>query len=757
MNAPRLVTAGAVGTAAVGLAALFWWPLLFGGGLVGGDVYNYFLPQKAVYADRIKHGELPLWNDRVGFGYPIIGESQTGVFYPFNLVCYRFLALNAAYNANFLLHYALAFVFAWMYARTIGLGNWGSGLAALVYTYGWFPPRLSLEWSIITGAWFPLALWCSERLLATRRTRYALILSGVLALQLLAGHYNLAFVTQLTLVPYVALRLFFANRDLPEASRKRSGVLWGTSLAAVVCACGLAALQLAPSWELKRESQRQSPGPNHNLADGLIPVWYWAQAIEPWYWYGLGTNRQAELEKSTAEWGARTNEVESHLFFGLVPLALALAWIPYAIRIGDRLSLVWVSFGLAALFYAAGWFIGLVHHVPGFNFFSGAGRYCLITTLAVGILAGKVLDRLRSTGSLILSLIVLVSFAGAMFTAVTLTGEAQAVNAMNGSPNPFLVGRFIVSDGMMSAVLLIGAVGMIASLAAKWLLGQSANSPFARGARFVLTGCVLLAPTIEFWLVCRVVGFSDLVDDPPIVHRAESPIGKILDRWKGTARVFASSPNLLTVLDTAETPAYLTFGPAAYFDPKFAMPAKPVAKQVDWLRRAGVTHVLSFTPLNPAEWPVKNVWSGIDPFLNPAMARYHEPLFLYELLGSRGRVAWSEGEVSGSSGRAAKITDYRPERVVIEASSSTGGCLLVTNLSDPDWSVAVDGVSAKPLTVEGMFRGVDLASGKHTVIWSYRSRSLYLGMAGSGVTFLCLATLAFVLHRRKSTRNSFDS
>ncbi len=343
-----------VAAAAIGLTLLFWWPLATGGGLVGGDTYRYFLPQKVIYAQLLRNHELPLWNNSVGFGYPILGESQTGVFYPSNVVFYSLLSVNAAYNANFLLHYVLAFVFTWMYARAIGLGSWGSGLAALVYTFGWFPPRSGLEWAILTGAWFPAALWCCERFLATRRARFAVGLSIVLCLQLLAGHFNLAFLTVSTVVAYIPLRLFFANRELPAESRTRAKALCGLSLLAVTGAALLAAVQLAPTWELMRLSQRVEQGPDHNLKSGAIPVWYLSQMFRPWYWYALGTDRQAALDAARADLGGRTNPVEAHLFVGLVPLVLALAWIVIAVRKRDRLSLVWAALGAAALVYTTG-------------------------------------------------------------------------------------------------------------------------------------------------------------------------------------------------------------------------------------------------------------------------------------------------------------------------------------------------------------------------------------------------------------------
>ena len=53
----------ALTVAAWAMTLLFWWPMFGGAGLIGGDIYPYFLPQKAFYADRLKLGEFPLWND----------------------------------------------------------------------------------------------------------------------------------------------------------------------------------------------------------------------------------------------------------------------------------------------------------------------------------------------------------------------------------------------------------------------------------------------------------------------------------------------------------------------------------------------------------------------------------------------------------------------------------------------------------------------------------------------------------------------
>ena len=177
-----------------GLTWVFFAPLWTGGGLIGGDLYTYFMPQKQFYAERLADGEFPLWHNRSGYGYPLVAESQTGAFYPPHLLLYSTLDVTTAYNLNQLIHYVLTFLLVWLYAREVGVKAPGAILAALVYTYGWFPTRLCLEWAIIGGLYLPLQLWLVERFLKTGRWRYPIWMSVAGGTQLLAGHFNLAFI-----------------------------------------------------------------------------------------------------------------------------------------------------------------------------------------------------------------------------------------------------------------------------------------------------------------------------------------------------------------------------------------------------------------------------------------------------------------------------------------------------------------------------------------------------------------------------------
>jgi hypothetical protein len=258
---------------------------------------------------------------------------------------------------------------------------------------------------------------------------------------------------------------------------------------------------------------------------------------------------------------------------------------------------------------------------------------------------------------------------------------------------------------------------------------------------------------IDLRLVRGVVGDAIFVANPPVSQRDQSPVRELLRDFPKAVRLFCRGQNLPTLLGVASTPVYLGIGPDEYFDPQTAMPEPwpfdepATAEQVDWLRRAGVTHVLSFSALDEQFWPVRFVWSGYDPFLCRAWARGPgEPLFLYELKGTRGRVAWQEPD---SQHFVPKVQDLSANRVVIEADSAQGGTLILTDLAYPGWEVTVDGQPAAGERFEGMYRSVKLPAGDHTVEWTFCPASVRWGMGITGMSCLLLIALPFVCRFRK--------
>ncbi len=700
---------------AVGLTVLFWRPLWGGGGLIGGDTYSYYFPQKAFYADELKAGEVPLWNSLVGHGYPVLAESQTGVFYPPNLLLYRLFDVNTAYNASHLLHYTLAFLATCLLARRLGLGLGAAVFAAIVFVYAWFPPRVCLEWAIIGGVFFPWCAWCVESYLQTAKRRFLLGLSAGLGLHLLAGHFNLAFITVLTIAAYVPLRLWggryrfrqglgggdedgnwqmangqFQIGDAVHHAAETGNLLFAIGnrpfaatavLGAILLGFALAAVQLLPTWELKQLSQRAAVGPAHDPGYGHIPPLYFSQIVAPWLWYAPDVDADAALSRLT--WLAipsSTNKVEAQLYFGLLPLALALWGIVGAVRRRTPLPQpfgIWLGLGVAGAVYATGWLLIATRHLPGFSFFMGPGRYGMVTALSVALLAACVFDR--------------------------------------------------------------------------WVNG--CRSRWVRATWFLLAAVLTTADlwTVNHWWLTNPRFYAVMVADPPINHRNESAVGKALSDYGAPARMYAPGPNLPTLTGFAATPTYLGLSPAQYYDPRLTLPrpehepltTEEISRQVAWLQEAGVTHILSERRLDPSVWPVHPVWQGFDRLLNPSWARWDEPLYLYSLSGSRGRLAWDDGDGSGG----VRVVSHRPGRIEVDAETSRVRTLVLTDLAYPGWQVTVDDAPSDVLTVDEMFRGVRVPPGRHRIAWRYRPRSLDWGLLVSAAAVVTLLAAAWRARR----------
>ena len=733
------------------LAGVFWWPLLSGGGFVGGDIYSYYFPQKMAYADVLQQGQWPFWNDRTGHGYPVLGESQTGVFYPLHLAVYTWLDVNTAYSVSHLLHYVLAFVFTAGYARRFGVSMPGALLAGLVYVYGWFPCRSCWEWAIIGGSWLPAALWSVECLLQTRRWRFAGLLALVLAVQLLAGHFQLAWITQLVLVVYVPCRLWLVpvGGSLPTGrARLRSGLVL---LGAGGLGLGLAAMQLLPTWEFRQVSQRAEVGTHHDLQFGSIPAWYWSQAVMPFKWYSPMIDRTAALQADPPVQGVQTNAGEAHLYFGLAPLVLAIIGIVGALRDGDRRRIFWVLVGTAALFYTTGRLVPLVESLPGFSFFQGPGRYGVVVTLAVALLAGEAAGRLLVPGALTPSMAVVAGGAslaalGSGWWLVDVTWGLLA--SSSSSPPPWLP-----SQAFSTLVLLVGLVAVVGGVFSSGGGLDRLGSTMARRGRWLVLSVVVGATVCDLWLISRLVQFTEILEDPPIVHLSESAIARRLADSPGPTRVFSPMANFPTVLGTSSTPVYFTFGPSEYTRPGLMMPQSQVDdpddsfvpqsdRQMRWLERAGVTHILSFRPIDVTRWPVEEVWHGRDRVMNQVL-RHFESLYLYRLTSGRGRVAWEPAAEGNTIERLAG----GPGEKTIDVTTHVGARLVLTELMAPGWRVEVDGKPREAERGDGLYRVVTLRPGDSRVRWYYQPPGLYWGLVISGLSLLLMTGLGYLRFR----------
>lgn len=162
----------------------------------GGDrwLWNLDMPKidyplAVFFNEALRRGELPLWNDRLGLGFPLYAEGQIGAFYPPYWILFRLDPLLAL-DATRVLHLALAGVGLALIALRISGSRPGAVLAAMTAPLcGAIVSKL--EWTNLVAA-YAWAPWVLLPLIRTPSpSTSALLIAGALwGVQALAGHPN---------------------------------------------------------------------------------------------------------------------------------------------------------------------------------------------------------------------------------------------------------------------------------------------------------------------------------------------------------------------------------------------------------------------------------------------------------------------------------------------------------------------------------------------------------------------------------------
>ncbi|HIJ65213.1 MAG TPA: hypothetical protein HPP77_04610, partial [Candidatus Hydrogenedentes bacterium] len=157
----------------------------------------------------MRSGNLALWNPYIFAGLPFLGDFQSALLYPPNLI-YLVLPVTSATNVVIALHVFLlgAFMFLWLRRRGLSAvaGVMGAGLVMFCGAYFPHIPSGHLS-NVCTMAWAPLIFLAIDGLLDKPSLGRCLLGMFATAMQVYAGHPQYVFYTAVAAAIYVALRL----------------------------------------------------------------------------------------------------------------------------------------------------------------------------------------------------------------------------------------------------------------------------------------------------------------------------------------------------------------------------------------------------------------------------------------------------------------------------------------------------------------------------------------------------------------------
>jgi hypothetical protein len=217
------------------------------------DAGHFYYPLHQRVQEEWNHGRWPLWETEENAGMPLLGNPAAAVLYPGKLV---FALLPYAWGARIyiVMHTVLAFIAMLVLLRSWGISWSGSGLGALSYTFG--APILFQYCNVIYlvgAAWLPLGMHAVDRWVRLGRRWGLWELAAVLAMQVLGGDAQAAYLLGLAGAGY-ALGLAWSRarahtaRQIAEGNGPRGrparSVLPALGLIAVVLLCWAATVAL---------------------------------------------------------------------------------------------------------------------------------------------------------------------------------------------------------------------------------------------------------------------------------------------------------------------------------------------------------------------------------------------------------------------------------------------------------------------------------------------------------------------------------
>jgi hypothetical protein len=161
------------------------------------DAAHFYYPLYLRIQQEWQAGRWPLWDPWQNAGTPLLGIPMSAVLYP-GKVLYALIAYPWAARLYPIAHVILAWAGMFALARAWGQSSVAAGLAAMAYAFG--APVLFQYSNIIYlvgAAWVPWGFLALERLLYGKH-RFALLgLAIVLALEVLGGDPEAAYLTVL--------------------------------------------------------------------------------------------------------------------------------------------------------------------------------------------------------------------------------------------------------------------------------------------------------------------------------------------------------------------------------------------------------------------------------------------------------------------------------------------------------------------------------------------------------------------------------
>ncbi len=754
---------GAVALAAVTAAAL--WGL--NGMVVPWDSKNHFYAMFRFLGDALSEGRIPFWNPYHFGGHPAIADPQSLIFTP-SLALFAGLSPRAsmqAFDLAVFAHLAGGALAMVALARRYGLAAAPAVLAALVFMLGGAASsRLQHTGMIVSYAFFPLALLALENLLVRGRLRAGVafaLAAGLMAL----GRDQVAFLFCLALVGRTATAVALARAPLAFLrARAPALALAGLLGAALIAAPMLLTLQLLA------DSNRPAISYGVAAAGSLAPA-NLATLVAPDLFGSLGWNYRywgPGYETMTdPDW---TDRAVNYLFAGSAP-ALLLLWRGLAGgALWRRAARGFAIAGALALLYALGRatpaFDIAFDHLPGVSLYRRPADATFALNVAFAFLAAFLLDDWLARGGLraqsAFGAALFVAFAGLAAGAALAFGLPAGELAASAGSLAFACAAFgalaaLMAWGEARGRRALAATLMVAATGGELVWRNAANSMNAEPAeRYSVYAGMRPAEreglaALQRELALRhaagerprveILGLPGAWQNASMVLELENTLGYNPLRIADYERAIgpgenAADPNLRQFPDTfrgykCRLAQKLGLDYLVLDRPLEKLPRHVPRPQATAIHSGEGVHIYRLGRAEPRVFVAESVKpiDGEQALADRRTPDYERGVQALVEEGHLSRLSPALRDrapseyVAPASARYASIATYEDNRVTIDAASVEGGLVVLHDLYYPGWEAFVDGVPAPIVKADLLFRGVEIAAGRHRVEFVFRPLS----------------------------------
>ena len=782
-----LALLGVIGAATAG----FFWRLLFGGVWMpagGGDLAQFLYPTYKFAAEWWTRGVIPLWNPYLFGGAPFVGDIQSGIFYPINLLTF-FISNPLTFRDMELLsvlHFFIAGAAMYAFLRW---GEWrvASGEINPVTRAACLAGAIAFEFSdlfvthfgnlniVATIAWMPLVLLFYRRAVTDRRPALAAIAGVFLALAFFAGHIQMFLFIVIALVLFalyhtltqkwdaeargqtrienylfrVHPRLHLPWRAVPGSASYPFLLLALTALISF----GLAAPTLLPSAEMAQHTLRTNYSYEQAAQFSLPPAQLIGLVVPSFF--GRGPSNA---------WGPWPRVEVGYI--GILPLALALLALVLRrdalTRFFGLFALIGLGLALGGYAILHGW---LYQWAPGFGELRAPARFVVLFDFGIAVLAAFSFD--------------------ALLREIPAASAAAFQRIVRAAPFVWLL--IALSAGSTGYAILILGQNKDAALFARMatavnglaffivLLALSLALIVERSVRFFdNVAWSALALALIFFDLLSLGAYVDLsTDDPARVFdhpnavaflKSDDAFFRIDARETGVDNVWPpdtsivhdlfdiNGDNPLVLADFDRYWQALGSRSSRLYDllnVKYLIGRKNVPLDFNKFKLAydgdPAFNIFENTRALPRAFVVSNTRVVADQ--NAAFAAIHAPDF-----DPAQTVVLEKPVDSGTvnSGTAsAKIVGYGPNEILLDVTAPSAGVLVLSEVYYPGWRAWVDNQEVDVRRADFLFRAVEVPAGTHRVRLLYDPPWFKVGVGLFAVTMIALVAWGMSAWKRR--------